>query len=381
MPGGKLGFGADIDPAQCGTPPTSLQAAPGQPIGGHGLHRRGPPIRLEIRSIGANPFGFGQRADCGRIAANRAVWIARQPRLLKAHRQQIDHEQRADQRLSDAQDQLERLVGLQGSEQAGHRSQHPRLRAGRHRFRVRHFRKKTTIARSLRRGIDRKHPRERADAGADIRFTRQHAGIVHQIFGGESIGTFDQQVMRFDQARGIGQSESLGVNVDPEMRVERKQAGASLFGLGRAAIRRVIQNLPLKIAQFDLIGINDAQATDSGGGQVQQGWRAQATGADHQHARPSQFPLTVKSDLGQNQMPSVAQLLFDTERAGRVRGLMQRTGHHEEFLSMRFLESHARGRDPARREPARPGPARAARRKRPRWNPLLPPTPPAPVPA
>src|SRR5207248_4863563 len=57
-------------------------------------------------------------------AAHRARWIARNAKIAPLHRQRIDDEQPARERFADAGDQLERLAGLRGADDADQRREY-----------------------------------------------------------------------------------------------------------------------------------------------------------------------------------------------------------------------------------------------------------------
>ena len=120
-------------------------------------------------------------------------------------------------------------------------------------------------------------------------------------------------------------------------------------------------------------------AADPSGGQIEQGRRP-----SHRRRSPalrlSQFPLTVKPDLGKDQMPGVAYC-FDAERARCVWGPMGEGLTHPEIALYGAVSAPA-SRKQIQPDPTRPSRlAHAARRKTTAMESAPPPVPPALVPA
>ena len=67
-----------------------------------------------------------------------------------------------------------------------------------------------------------------------------------------------------------------------------------------------VRDLALQVGKVDVIVVDDAERADAGGGEIEQRRRAQAAGADHQHARGPQFRLPLLADLVQDQVAGVA---------------------------------------------------------------------------
>ncbi len=78
-----------------------------------------------------------------------------------------------------------------------------------------------------------------------------------------------------------------------------------------------MQDLPLQIAEIDHVEIDEADAADAGGREIQAQRRAETAGADEQHARGLEALLPVHADLGHDQVPAVAGDLLLRKRGGR----------------------------------------------------------------
>ncbi len=66
--------------------------------------------------------------------------------------------------------------------------------------------------------------------------------------------------------------------------VDGVQAIAGGVQLGPADVGGAVQHLALQVAEIDDVEIDQADAADAGGGQVQPQRRAEPAGADEQHA-------------------------------------------------------------------------------------------------
>ena len=79
--------------------------------------------------------------------------------------------------------------------------------------------------------------------------------------------------------------------------------------LGQTHGRNAMQDLSLQIGQIDAVAVDQGDASDSGGGQVQRGRRSQSTGADQQRMTGEQSLLPFDTDLWQQNVARVAQQL------------------------------------------------------------------------
>ena len=158
-----------------------------------------------------------------------------------------------------------------------------------------------------------------------------------------------------------------------------------------------MDHLPLQVRQRDRVVVDHAERADAGRGQIEQDRRAEAAGADDQHARLFQRRLAGTADLAQHDVAGVSFELFRTQhgslahtrqrfavktalRPGRIALRSRRLdGNRPCAPSVVFLSAFAdrlaagrwrNPRRPRRSKPARQGP----RQRRPR---PLSPRPPA----
>jgi len=110
-------------------------------------------------------------------------------------------------------------------------------------------------------------------AAVDQRPAAQDAGIVEEIFRGEVVASVDDNVVVGDHIEHIVRGEPNRVAVDGDLRVQIAKALRGRIGLLAPDIVRVKRNLALKIAHIDRVEIEDAEGTDTGGGQIEAGRR------------------------------------------------------------------------------------------------------------
>ena len=81
----------------------------------------------------------------------------------------------------------------------------------------------------------------------------------------------------------------------------------STFG-SPSAVERV-DDLALQVRLVDDVGVDDPDRADARRGEVERGGRAEAAGADQQHARLEQLELAGLADLGDQDVAAVARAL------------------------------------------------------------------------
>ncbi|MNQ75707.1 hypothetical protein D3C85_905110 [compost metagenome] len=147
------------------------------------------------------------------------------------------------------------------------------------------------------------------------RLASGHAGGVHRAAGGEVVAAVDHHVdrrHRGGQAVGV---QRLAQRLQRDMRVERGETRHGRIDLGLADAGRVVDHLALQVGQIDRIEVGQLQLADPGRGQVQRHRRAETTEADDQHAALLEPQLAVDVDLGQEDLPAVAQQFVVTQHA------------------------------------------------------------------
>ena len=97
------------------------------------------------------------------------------------------------------------------------------------------------------------------------------------------------------------------------------------LGLGPADVGLAVDDLALQVGLVDGVEVDDAERADPGGGQVHQGRRAEAAGADAEHPGVLQPLLPVHPDVRDDQVAGVAADLVNGQLGG---GLDERGQRH-----------------------------------------------------
>ena len=106
------------------------------------------------------------------------------------------------------------------------------------------------------------------------------------------------------------------MGLDRDMRVEGLDGALGAGRLRLADVVRPVDHLPLQVRQRDDVVVDDADRADAGGGEVEDGGRAEAAGADHEHARALQRLLARAADLPQHDVAGIALDLVGREGHG-----------------------------------------------------------------
>jgi hypothetical protein len=104
--------------------------------------------------------------------------------------------------------------------------------------------------------------------------------------------------------------------LDIHMRIESLHRIAGALNLWFANIVGREDHLALQIRQRHIVIVDDTKRADSGGGKVKQNRRAEAAGADDQHARGLEFGLARSSHFAQHNVAGIAFEFFGIEHQG-----------------------------------------------------------------
>ena len=97
------------------------------------------------------------------------------------------------------------------------------------------------------------------------------------------------------------------------MRVEVGDPLAGAVELGAADGGGAVEDLALEVGEVHGVEVHQAQVAHPRGGEVHRGWRAEASGADQQHAGCAQAFLARHADFRQGQVPGVAEQFLGSE--------------------------------------------------------------------
>ena len=140
----------------------------------------------------------------------------------------------------------------------------------------------------------------------DVGLAGHHAGIVHQIAGGEVVAAVHHDVVVLDDLHDVLGGEPLRDRDHVDVRVQPLERLARRFGLGLADAVVAVEDLALQVGQVHHVVVDDAHGADAGRGQVIGGRRTQAARSHHQHPCVQELRLALFADLGQQEVAAVA---------------------------------------------------------------------------
>src|SRR3989454_8557785 len=242
------------------------------------------------------------------LPANRAVGIAPQLHLVEFRRERIEEQQLADQRLADAERELQRLVGLQRADHAGQDAQHAPLRAGGGQLGRRRRWEEAAVAGAFVWLEDGHLPLEAVDRPVHDGDAVPDGGVVHEVTRREVVGGVDDHVPAVgEDALDVLRGQALLVGDDLNVGVERLDRALGGVDLGLAQALGRMNDLPLEVGLVDDVCIDDPEPSHARGSKVEGGRRAETARADEQDLGVEQLQLPLLADLGDEEVPAVAR--------------------------------------------------------------------------
>ena len=80
-----------------------------------------------------------------------------------------------------------------------------------------------------------------------------------------------------------------------------------------------MDHLALQVRERDHVIVDDAERADARGGEIKQDRRAEAAGADHQHAGAAERGLARAAHLAQHDVASIALEFVGAQHGGTIR--------------------------------------------------------------
>src|SRR5271165_4604949 len=197
----------------------------------------------------------------GRMApAHRAIRILAQLELAEFHPERIEQQQSPNQRVTLANNELERFSGLDGPDNSGEHAKHAALGAGRHQPWRRRFWVQAAVARAAGSAENRDLAFEAEYGAVNVGFAEQDAGVVHQVARGEIVGSIDDDVVVLEKIEGVLAREASFERVDLNQRVQVAQVLGRRFNLGTSHVARAEEHLALQIRKVDGVEIHQTDA-------------------------------------------------------------------------------------------------------------------------
>ena len=178
---------------------------------------------------------------------------------VKPHLQRIEEQQPAHQRVSDAQQTFDRLNSLYASDDSGQHAQHARFLATRHLSGRRGFRVQAAVTGTIERFENRRLSLKPEEASVDVRFLRQHAGVVNQVAGGKVVAPIHHHLVATDDLHNVLGGQPGVVLDDSDVGVHIPQPVFGGFDFEAPDVLRPVQDLALQIAVVHDVEIDNPQ--------------------------------------------------------------------------------------------------------------------------
>ena len=215
-------------------------------------------------------------------------------------------------RLADAGDELQRLGGLRRADDADERREHAHDRAARLLERLA-LAEQAVVARRVGQcavSNTATCPSKRIAAPETSGFLRGDAGAVHRVPRREVVAAVEHDVGARDERRELRRARRAPATVS--MRTSGLTAASRAFAASTlrvptsAVANRICR---CRLVRSTRVGIAERERADPGGGEKLRGRRAEPARADDQRVRLRELLLRVDPELGQQDVPAVAEEL------------------------------------------------------------------------
>ena len=225
--------------------------------------------------------------------------------------ERLEEKRASDQRIADPEQELDRLVRLQGSDDPGEHAEHAALGAARCELGRRRLGEEAAVARPIVRLEDRHLAVEAVDRAVDDRDVVPDRRVVEEVPGREVVGTVDDHVPAVpeDPVDVLG-VETLLIRDDVDVGVDALERLLRGEHLRLAERCRRVDDLALEVRRVDGVRVDDAERADACRCEVQSGRRAEPAGAEKQNARVEQLELSRLADLRDQDVAAVAGALL-----------------------------------------------------------------------
>ena len=207
-------------------------------------------------------------------------------------------------------EQLEGFRRLRCADDAHERGKYAHRRAARFLEFVA-FAEQAVVARICRiAGVEDRDLAVEADRRAGHkRLFRGNTGAVDGVARRKVVGAVGHDVSSRRQRRELSETHAISELDHAYLRVDRCDARGRCFDFRPADGIGVEENLPLEIGEIDAIGVDQRQRTDTGCREELRDGVAQPPDADDERMRLAKPLLRVDTELGEQDVPAVAQEL------------------------------------------------------------------------
>ena len=161
---------------------------------------------------------------------------------------------------------------------------------------------------------------EAEDRAINIGLSEQDAGVVYKIARGKIVGAIHDDVVVFQNVERVFAGEMSFKEIDLNFGVQIVQATGGGFDFRAANVAGAEQDLALEIGEIHAIEIDEADASNARGGEIQAEWRSKTAGANAQNFGLLELQLPVHADFRHDQVTAIAQDFFLGKRNRCVGG-------------------------------------------------------------
>src|SRR5512143_3211614 len=259
------------------------------------------------------PLIIDQFGDRRMFAADRAFLVPGDLYGAKAHIERVPEQEFPFERMTDLENRLDHLGGLDRPDHAGHDAQDARLLAGRHHAGRRRDLEETTVAWPLARNDGHHLPLEPEDCRAHQRFLEHDTGVIDEVAGRKAVAPVHDDIVVLDDVLDVRRREPFLVGHNLHIMVQRLVGLFRRIRLEHAKHFRVVRDLALQVRYLDAVIVNHADRANARSGKIVPYRRAEPAGADEHDPRVQDLLLAYAPHLGEQDVPAVAQYLVFAE--------------------------------------------------------------------
>ena len=151
---------------------------------------------------------------------------------------------------------------------------------------------------------------ETQDTTMRERLSCHHTSIIDEELHGEVVGAINDEIIFLDDVERIRRVEEFVVGVHFHIRVDGFDFLLSAHHLRHAHILGEMDDLTLEVGKVHHIGINDTDASDAGGSEIEQDGCPQSASPHHKYTGIHSLFLTLHANIRQQDMSGIALYLF-----------------------------------------------------------------------
>ena len=142
--------------------------------------------------------------------------------------------------------------------------------------------------------------------GGDERDTEDRARVREEVSRGDVIRAVEDDVGVSHEVERVAWGDAFEMCRDAASGVERADGGGAGDSLGRAAAGLGVDNLTVKIGQFDDVGVGEGEATDARAGEVERGGGSETADAHDERAGVREHRLLGGAEGGERDLARVS---------------------------------------------------------------------------